>query len=105
MSGFEYINKQLTIEKDAQAQLLYALDWTEWLAGDTISTVEHTIQARVNDPNPLLLVSDGISTNKTYVELSAGQVSKSYVVTAKITTAAGYTDRRNFKVIVENKSA
>ena len=105
MSGFEYINKQLTIEKDTDAELLYALDWTEWLAGDAIVSVDHVIQARINDPKPLLQVSDGISENKTYIILSSGQVSKSYTVTAKITTASGYIDRRSFKVIVENRSA
>jgi hypothetical protein len=105
MSGFEYINKQLTIEKDTTAQLLYTLDWTEWLAGDTIASVEHTIQARVNDPKPLLMISDGIVDNKTYIELAEGQISKSYTVTAKITTTSGYIDRRNFKVNVGNRSA
>lgn len=105
MSGFEYINKQLTIVKDADAELLYSLDWTEWLNGDLIAAVEHTIQARLNDPKPLIMVSDGISDNKTYIILRSGQVTKSYLVTAKVTTQAGFVERRNFKVNVENRSA
>ena len=108
MSGFQLINQQLWISKDPEAQLYYTLDWSQWLpSGDTISTVDYTITARVNDPDPLLKVSQGLSTadTKTYVELSDGQVGKSYTVTCAIETANGLIDRRNFKVKIENRSA
>lgn len=105
-SGFEQTIQGLTIEKDSEAKLAYTFDWSEWLpVGDSLSTVDYTITARANDPDPLVKVSQGIQGNKTYVELSDGQLSKTYTVTAKITTADGLIDRRNFRVKVLARSA
>ena len=105
-TGFEVINQQLWIDKDPEAQLIYTFDWTEWLPnGDSLAQVEYTIQARTNDPDPLVKESDGIISNQTYIELSGGQVDKVYTVTAKITTDNGLIDRRNFKVKIINRSA
>jgi hypothetical protein len=105
-TGFEKINQSLYIDKDPEAILNYTFDWTDWLAGDTLSTQVYSIQTRTNDPAPLTLVTSGIvSSNKTYIRLSGGQADKTYLVTVKITTAAGFTDRRNFRVRVINRSA
>lgn len=106
-TGFQQTLQGLTISKDPEAQLTYTLDWSEWLpTGDTVSTVVWTIGARANDPAPLENESSGVqSGTKTYIELSGGQVNKVYTVTAKVTTADGLIDRRNFRVRVENRSA
>ena len=106
-SGFEQINQTLWITKDPEAQLFYTFDWSEWLTtGDTIVAADYTITARVNDPDPIVKVSDGITTGtKTFVELSGGQVGKSYVVSVKVTTDTGLIDRRNFRCKIENRSA
>lgn len=106
-TGFEVINQNLWIKKDPEAQLYYTFDWSEWLAaGDTISTAVYSIAARINDPDPLLEESSGITSgDKTYIELKNGQVGKSYVVTVKVTTDNGLIDARNFRVKVEDRSA
>jgi len=107
-SGFEQTNQGLEIDKDVEARLTYTFDWSEWLEdSDTIDTVEYTAAARRNDPTPLTIESSGItdSNTDTYVELSGGQVDKTYIVTAKVTTADGLIDRRNFRVKVVNRSA
>jgi hypothetical protein len=106
-TGFQQIDNQLWISKDPTAQLIYTLDWSEWLSpNDEIVEGDVQISARVNDPNPLVKVSSGISNgDKIYVELAAGQVGKSYVVEMAITTSNGLIDRRYFKVKVENRSA
>lgn len=105
-SGFEQSIQGLSIVKDTEAKLAYTFDWSEWLpAGDQLSTVDYSIQARINDPDPLQKVSQGIQGNLTYVQLSDGQAGKTYTVTAKITTIDGLIDRRNFKVRVQNRSA
>ena len=105
-SGFEQINQTLWITKDPEAQLFYTFDWSEWLSqGDTIASAEYTVLARVNDPDPVIKISDGVQGNMTYVELAAGQVSKSYTVSVKVTTTDGLIDRRSFKVKIENRSA
>jgi hypothetical protein len=105
-NGFQIIDQQLWIAKDPEAQLFYTFDWTDWLdSTDTLASVNYTITTRVNDPVPLVKVSQGINAKKTYVELNNGQLGKSYTVSAKIVTGNGLEDRRNFKVRIENKSA
>ena len=105
MSGFEQINQQLWITKDPEAQLFYTFDWSQWLAqGDSIASAEYSVSARVNDPDPIIKFSEGIQGTNTYVELSDGQVGKSYVVSVKVTTTDGLIDRRSFRVKVENRS-
>lgn len=107
-AGFEILNNGLQISKDPAAQLTYTLDWSEWLeSGDTISTVDWTVAARRNDPTPITIVTSGKdgSNIKTYVELSGGQADKTYIVSAEITTNDGLTDKRSFRVLVENRQA
>lgn len=105
-SGFIVTSQGLQVEKDTEAQLVYTLDWVDWLpTGDSLSTAQWTITARANDPDPLTIVSSGISGTQTYVELDEGQEGKSYVVSCKITTTDGAIDRRFFRVKVLARSA
>lgn len=106
-TGFQVSDQQLWIAKDPQAQLYYTFDWSEWLIGnDIISSVEYNIVSRVNDPTPLIKVSQGIADDvKTYIELASGQITKTYTVNVKVTTATGLIDRRSFKVRVLERSA
>jgi hypothetical protein len=106
-TGYQKDTQGSWIPKDPQAQLVYSMDWSQWLPeGDSIAEVAYTLQVRANDPEPLVNESAGIQSGTlTYVELSGGQVGKIYTVTASITTADGATDRRNFRVKVENRSA
>jgi len=106
-TGFQIINQQLWTEKDPSAVLTYTFDWADWLIdGDTIVTASYALQVRANDPVPLVKVTSGVTGARyTYVKLQAGQVDKTYVVTCTVTTAAGLTDRRNFRVRVVNRSA
>ena len=105
-TGFEQSTAGIWIAKDPQAVLTYTFDWSEWLkATDIITNVVYTIQTRVNDPAPLVTQGSTFNDTKTYITLSAGQLGKTYLVTAKITTQGGLIDRRNFRVQVENRSA
>ena len=105
-TGFVQTTQGLQIDKDTEARLTYTFDWVDWLpTGDTLSTVDYTIAARVNDPDPLVRVSQGIQGAKTYVQLRDGQEGKTYVVTAAITTTDGLIDRRYFRVKVLARSA
>lgn len=106
ISGFELKGNMLTIEKDTEANLSYSFDWSDWLTGtDTLSTVEYSVQARLNDPKPIVIESSGIAIAKTYCFLSGGQLNKSYQVSCKITTVSGLVERRVFTVNVVNRSA
>jgi ABC-type nitrate/sulfonate/bicarbonate transport system ATPase subunit len=107
-TGFVQTNQGLEIDKDVEAQLAYTFDWSTWLEdGDTIASVTYTAAARRNDPTPLVVESSGLadSNTDTYVELSGGQVDKTYIVTARVTTSDGLIDRRSFRVKVVARSA
>jgi hypothetical protein len=107
-TGFVETNFGLEIDKDVEAILTYTFNWSDWLDGsDYIATVVYTVAARRNDPTPLVIVTSGRadSNTDTYVELSGGQVDKTYIVTAKVTTNDGIVDRRNFRVNVVARSA
>lgn len=82
--------------KDPDATLDFAVDWTDWLNGDTIVS-------------SVWIAASGItivrSTNTTQVAtvwLSGGSNSADYIVTNRITTAAGRIDDRSFKLKVVN---
>jgi hypothetical protein len=105
-SGFTQTIQGLTIDKDVEAQLIYTFDWSQWLpANDSLAAVEYDVNTRINDPDPLIKVDEGIQGNTTFVELSDGQLGKNYNVTCKITTTNGLIDRRFFRVKVVNRSA
>lgn len=95
------------IEKDPGARLIYSMDWSQWLPqGTALSTVSYAISARANDANPPVKHSQGLAESNTwtYVEISAGTVGKIYTVTATITTDSGLTDKRSFRIKIENRS-
>lgn len=106
VNGFELHAQGLTIDKDYEAKLTYAFDWIEWLLeNDSVITAEYTVQARTNDPRPVIIENSGIFGTQTFVELSGGQLNKSYRISAKIQTASGLIDRRSFVVNITNRSA
>jgi len=107
-SGFEQTNYGLYITKDVEAQLIYTFDWSEWLdTGGTVSTVDYTVAARRNDRSPIVEEDSGVSGDNlsTYIEISGGQVDKTYIVSCKVTTANGLIDKRNFQMKVVDRSA
>ncbi len=107
ITGYKQDQEGVYIEKDRLASLTYSMDWSEWLAvGQTISAVTYTITAPAYNPTPLTIATSGVQAgNKiTYVKLAAGTAGKIYTVTAAITTDDGSTDRRYFRVKVENRS-
>jgi hypothetical protein len=93
------------IEKDPEAQLVYSMDWSEWLpSGDQLATATYTISTIAGDTAPLTRVSQGFTGGTiSYVELSGGRAREIYTVTAEITTSDGNTDRRAFRVKVINR--
>jgi hypothetical protein len=105
-SGYTQTIQGLTIDKDVEAELIYTFDWVDWLpAGDSLASVQYTASVRANDPDPLVIESQGINGTTTFVELHEGQLGKTYTVTCKITTANDLIDRRSFRVKVLARSA
>lgn len=108
ITGYKQDTQGVYILKDPEAQLVYTMDWSEWLStGQTVQSVDYAITARANDPDPVTIASEGITAanTATYVELTGGTAGKVYTVTAAIVTDDSATDRRSFRVKVENRSA
>lgn len=92
------------IAKDPSAQLVYSMEWSDWLAtGQSLASSSYTVSTVSGDAAPLTKESNGISGTQSYVELSGGTSGELYTVTATITTDDGATDRRAFRVKVDNR--
>jgi hypothetical protein len=108
ITGYKQDTQGAYIMKDPEAQLVYSMDWSEWLAeGQTITSVNYTENSRVNDTAPLVIENEGVANQGTvtYAEISGGAVGKTYIVTAEITTDDSSRDRRAFKILVQNRLA
>ena len=86
-----------TFRKDPQATLDYKLDWTPWLAGDTITAHTVTVDSGVTK------TSDAHTDTSVTFWLSGGTVAATYSVTVHITTAQGRQDERTVRVRVEDR--
>jgi hypothetical protein len=87
----------VTYLKDPDSTLDYEIDWTAWLGADTIATSTWI---------PATGITEASSTNTTTtatVWLTGGTVGQTYLVTNRITTAAGRTDDRTIRVQVQNR--
>ncbi|MBI2817967.1 MAG: hypothetical protein HYX72_13620 [Acidobacteria bacterium] len=83
--------------KDPDATLDYSIEWSKWLAGDTIQTSQWTV------PNGLTQASSSNTTTKATVWLSGGTPGQLYTVTNRITTVGGRTDERSITIRVEER--
>jgi len=109
LTGYLKDNQGIYIRKDPIANIVYALDWIDYLkSGDGLASVTASISTITGDATPLRFPTNagtdvGISGTKTQIRLSGGTVGKSYTIRITITTTDGDTDTRQFRVIVNNK--
>ena len=102
-------NKGLYFIKDPDANLVYGINWTNYLAsGDSISSKDVTIETITGDSSPLAFpTNEGtdvtVSGKQVNIRLNAGTVGNEYNVDCKIVTANGDTDSRRFRIIVKRK--
>lgn len=106
LTGYLRDNKGVYIDKDPNSVLDYSLDWVNWLpSGSTLSSATWNIVAISGDASPLTIDTSAVtSTTKTTANLSAGTVGNIYTVECTIVTSDSYTDKRNFRVSVKNRS-
>lgn len=84
--------------KDPNATKDYGWDWSAFLGGDTILTSVWT-SSSVN-----ITLSAGSNTaTTTTIWLSGGTLTGNYLITNRITTAAGRIDDRTFRVIIKEQ--
>jgi hypothetical protein len=109
LTGYLKDNQGVFIRKDPSANIVYALDWADYLkSGDTLSTTTVTISTITGDTTPLRFPTNSatdvsISGTKTQFRLSAGTAGNVYTIKVRITTTDGDTDLRQFRVVVNNK--
>ena len=105
ITGYKKDTVGAYIDKDPGARLIYSMDWSEWLpVGDTLSSATYAISTITGDAAPIVRQSQGVSgTTISYVELSGGTAGEIYTITATITTANGNTDKRRFRLKVNNR--
>lgn len=98
--------------KDPQAVLDYAFLWQDWLAaGETITahTITRsaaTITVDSSSVNVAAVTLDSVEQKIGSVVtawLSGGTVNTVYVIGCRVTTSAGRTDERSFRLIVRDR--
>ena len=114
LTGFKKDNTGIYIYKDPDANIQYALDFTNYLnTGDTIlddSTGEPTVTLGTisGDASPLAFPTShatdvSATTTKVTFRVNAGTAGNVYPVEVKIVTSAGDTDVRHFRIICKDK--
>jgi hypothetical protein len=88
-----------TAVKDPQAVRDYEIDWSTWLAGDTIATSTWTVPAPLTAPHGI----DTHTDTTTTVWVGGGTDGTVVRITNTITTAGGRTDERSIALLVRNR--
>jgi hypothetical protein len=103
-SGYQKDVQGYWIEKDPSAQLIYSMDWSDWLlSNDQIAQVEYTVTPNANIQDIDIEDSGQQLGYLTYCELSRGQHGETYTVAAKVTTVDGRIDTRRFRIKCKNR--
>ncbi len=71
--------------KDPDSVLDYSIDWSQWLAGDTLVSSSWTV------PSGITIDSDTNDTTSTTIWVSGGTVGVTYNLQNRIVTAVGRT--------------
>jgi len=110
LTGAKGDNKGLFFVKDPDANIVYGIDWTDYLSGGggTISSKDVTIETITGDSAALQFPTDEstdvtVSGKQVNIRLSGGSVGNEYNVDCKITSNQGDTDSRRFRIVVKRK--
>jgi len=83
--------------KDPSDRTDYGFDWTDWLAGDTISASAWTLPTGLTD------YSDSNTTTSTTIWITGGTHGTDYLITNQITTAGARIKQRSIKIMVREQ--
>lgn len=83
--------------KDPGATLDYSIDWSQWLAGDTIATSAWTVDNGITGARYAINPANTVVT----IWLSGGTLSSTYKITNTITTAAGRSQVQSFQIAIK----
>ena len=83
----------MSFVKDPEAVIDYVMDWTFYLAGNTISTSVWSVPG-------LTITSQSHTSTRATVWLAGGTAYQRYIARNTITTSAGQTDVRGIAITV-----
>jgi hypothetical protein len=96
------VTTPLTLDKDPDAKLPFAVDWSAWLTaeGDTAASADWTVPAGLTkESSPAETLTSGVAT----VWISGGTLGQSYEVVCRLTTTAGRIDDRTIRILIKNR--
>lgn len=85
------------IEKDPSSVRTYYVNWTEWLAGDTIATSTWVV------PEGLTKANDTNNDTHAYVKVSGGVIGTYYKLVNHIITAAGEQEDKTILIYIKER--
>lgn len=109
LTGFKRDNQGAYIEKHPSANIQYGLDFNDYInSGDAVASATVAIESITGDASPLALPTDAatdvvVASNVVNIRLNAGTSGNVYNVDVTITTTAGDTDVRRFRIVVGEK--
>lgn len=86
--------------QDPRGDLGWSLNWSAWLAGDTIATSTWSVEG---GDGAMSINSEGFSDVRAVVKVSGGTVGQTYRLINEITTADGDRDRRTIQITIEER--
>jgi len=81
-------------DKDPTAVLDYSVDWTQWLAQDTLATSSWSADVGIT------VTATSFTTTVATVWLSGGTAGRIYSIHNSITTVGGRVNEQSFKIRV-----
>tara|TARA_R110000772_G_scaffold118888_1_gene224737 strand:- start:165 stop:494 length:330 start_codon:yes stop_codon:yes gene_type:complete len=105
LTGYLRDSKGIYIDKDPDAILDYTLNWTNYTQdSDAIATATWSVSVISGDAAPLVAGASSITGDQVTVIINGGTVGNIYTVNCLITTTEGLTDRRNFRIVIKNRT-
>jgi hypothetical protein len=83
--------------KDPDAELDYAVDWTEYLGVDVIASSDWIV------PTGITGGAEAFTDTDATIWLSGGTAGNNYTVVNRIVTLAGRTDDRTISIFVSDR--
>lgn len=96
MTGFQTDSQGIWIEKSPEGVLDYMVDWNAngWLGEDTLVSVTWLLDSG------LTLVTQAKTDTTAIIWVSGGLLGVTYWVKCTVTTAAGRSEARSFRLVI-----
>jgi hypothetical protein len=87
--------------KDPGATVDHAIDWSAYLAGQTILASSWAIAP--DEAGGVSVANDAAEPTRTSVRLTGGRIGRLYRVSNRVTLSGGQVDERSFDMRVEER--